>query len=120
MTALYRTGDIVGLTGKVRHDCRPDEDSGRVFVDIDGHHSALWLKLEQVTLIAPRIDVGERVRWTNGTTGFVKAADGDKLWVLSDAGHYVTWPSNEVTVVPPFQVDVLELPATPSDDQVGQ
>jgi len=101
MTALFRTGDIVGLTGKVRHDCRPDGDSGRVFVDIDGHHSALWLKLEQVTLIAPRIDVGERVRWTNSTTGVVKAADGDKLWVLSDAGHYVTWPAKEVAVVPP-------------------
>lgn len=101
MTALLREGDLVGLTGKVRHDCRPDDDSGRVFVEVEGHHSALWLKYEHVTLIAPRIDVGERVRWTNDTTGIVKAADGDKLWVFADTGQYVTWPAKEVAIVPP-------------------
>jgi len=106
MTALLREGDIVGLTGKVRHDCRPDEDSGRVFVDIDGHHSALWLKLEQVTLIAPRIDVGERVRWTNGSEGKVLASDVDKLWVKLADGSYVIWPAKEVTVVPPKVITI--------------
>lgn len=121
MTALLRTGDIVGLTGKVRHDCRPDEDSGRVFVDIDGHHSALWLKLDQVTLIAPRIDIGERVRWTNSTTGIVKAADGDKLWVLADTGQYVTWPAKEVTILvtQAADPDPVEPPPAPLDGKVG-
>lgn len=106
MTALLRTGDIVGLTGKVRHDCRPDEDSGRVFVDVEGHHSALWLKLEYVTLIAPRIDVGERVRWTNGNEGKVLASDVDKLWVKLDDGSYVIWPAKEVTVIPPKVITI--------------
>lgn len=121
MIALFRTGDIVALTGKVRHDCRPSEDSGRVFVDIDGHHSALWLKLEQVTLIAPRIDVGERVGWTNGATGEVKAADGDKLWVLSDEGNYVTWPAKEVVVLAKSAADPdpVEPPPDPLDGKVG-
>lgn len=121
MTPRLREGDLVGITGKVRHDCRPDDDSGRVFVEVDGHHSALWLKLDQITLIAPRIDVGERVRWTNDTTGVVKAADGDKLWVLSDAGQYVTWPAKEVTVLAQKAADpdpVEPLPV-PLDGKVG-
>ncbi len=121
MTALFRTGDIVGLTGKVRHDCRPDEDSGRVFVDIDGHHSALWLKLDQVTLIAPRIDVGERVRWTNGNEGKVLASDVDKLWVKLDDGSYVIWPAKEVAVLvqKAADPDPVEPPPAPLDGKVG-
>lgn len=109
MTALLREGDLVGLTGKVRHDCRPDDDSGRVFVEVEGHHSALWLKLEHVTLIAPRIDVGERVRWANGNEGRVLASDVDKLWVKLDDGTYLIWPAKEVTIVPP-NVLVIDKP----------
>ena len=109
MTALLREGDLVGLTGKVRHDCRPDDDSGRVFVEVEGHHSALWLKLEHVTLIAPRIDVGERVRWENGNEGRVLASDVDKLWVKLDDGTYLIWPAKEVTIVPP-KVLVIDKP----------
>lgn len=121
MTALLRTGDIVGLTGKVRHDCRRDEDSGRVFVDIDGHHSALWLKLEQVTLIAPRIDIGEHVRWTNGNEGRVLASDSDKLWVKLDDGSYVIWPVKEVTVLAQKAADLdpVEPPPVPLDGKVS-
>jgi hypothetical protein len=121
MTALLRTGDVVGLTGKVRHDCRPDEDSGRVFVDVEGHHSALWVKLEHVTLIAPRIDVGERVRWTNGAEAKVIASDADKLWVKADDGTYLIWPAKEVTVLvqKAADPDPVEPPPAPLDGKVG-
>lgn len=121
MTALLREGDLVGLTGKVRHDCRPDDDSGRVFVEVEGHHSALWLKYEHVTLIAPRIDVGERVRWTNGSEGKVLARDVDKLWVKLDDGSYVIWPAKEVTVIAPQAADPdpVEPPPAPLDGKVG-
>lgn len=121
MTALLREGDLVGLTGKVRHDCRPDEDSGRVFVDVEGHHSALWLELKHVTLIAPRIDVGERVRWTSGNEGKVLASDVDKLWVKLDDGSYVIWPAKEVSVITAQAADPdpVEPPPAPLDGKVG-
>ena len=118
-TPLLRTGDIIGLTGKVRHNQNNDDDF--VFIDIDGHHTALMLKSEKITLIAPRIDVGERVRWTNGSEGVVKAADGDKLWVLADTGQYVTWPAKEVTVLATHAADPdpVEAPPAPLDGKVG-
>lgn len=95
----YRKGDLVGLTGKVRHNEEEGEDF--IFVDVDGHHTALMIKPENLTLIAPRIDVGERVRWTNGHEGTVLASDVDKLWVKLDDGSYVIWPAKEVSVAPP-------------------
>lgn len=99
MTALFRTGDIVGLTGKVRHNQKSDD--GFVFVDVSGHHTALMIAPDTLTLIAPRIDVGERVRWTNGNVGSVLASDVDKLWVKLDDGSYVIWPAKEVAIADP-------------------
>lgn len=121
MSALLREGDLVGLTGKVRHDCRPDDDSGRVFVEVEGHHSALWLKYEHVTLIAPRIDVGERVRWTNGSEGKVLASDVGNLWVKLDDGSYVIWPAKEVAVLvtKAADPDPVEPPLAPLDGKIG-
>lgn len=119
MTALLRTGDIVGLTGKVRHNQNDDDDF--VFVDVDGHHTALMLKPEKISLIAPRIDIGERVRWTNGNEGKVLASDVDKLWVKLDDGSYVIWPAKEVMVITAQAAgpDPVEPPPAPLDGKVG-
>ena len=119
MTALFRTGDIVGLTGKVRHNQNDDDDF--VFVDVDGHHAALMLKPEKVSLIAPRIDVGERVCWTNGAEGVVIASHADKLWVMQDDGTYLIWPAKEVTVLvqKAADPDPVEPPPAPLDGKVG-
>lgn len=103
MTA-FRQGDIVSVTGKIRHTYNEDEKT--VFIDLDGYHSPIMLSVDRVTLIAPRIDVGERVRWTNNVVGEVKASDGDKLWVLTGVGQYVTWPAKDVTILPPDVVTV--------------
>jgi hypothetical protein len=120
MTHIYRTGDLVGLTGKVRHNHRHDEDSF-VFVDVAGHHSALMINPENLTLIAPRIDAGERVRWTNGNEGTVLASDADKLWVKLDDGSYVIWPAKEVTVLVLKAVDPepVEPAPAPLNGKVG-
>lgn len=119
MTAL-RKGDIVSVNGKVRHDHRPGEEDF-IFVDVDGHHTVLMLKPEAITLIAPRIDVGERVRWSNGNEGRVLASDSDKLWVKLDDGSYVIWPAKEVTVLVQRAVDPdpVEPPPAPFDGKVG-
>jgi hypothetical protein len=101
----FRKGDTVALTATVRHDYRPDDDAF-VFVDVASHHTALMLKADTMTLIAPRIDVGERVRWTNGNEATVLASDSDKLWVKADDGTYLVWPAKEVTIIPPVEPDV--------------
>lgn len=99
MTYQFRKGDTVALTAKVRHDYRPDDDAF-VFVDVVGHHAALMLKPDDMTLIAPRIDVGERVRWSNGNEATVLASDASMIWVKCDDGTYLVWPAKEVTIVP--------------------
>lgn len=123
MTALLREGDIVGLTGKVKYDFHPeaDADLNRVFVDVEGYHTTVLVKPEAVSLIAPRIDVGERVRWTNGNEGKVLASDVDKLWVKLDDGSYVIWPAKEVTVLAQKAADLdpVEPPPAPLDGKVG-
>lgn len=97
MTNRFRHGDIVCLTGTVRHDQNFDDNF--IFVSIEGHHSALMIGATDVTLIAPRIDAGERVRWTNGAEGRVLASDADQIWVKLDNGKYMIWPATEVRVV---------------------
>jgi len=97
MTNRFRHGDIVCLTGTVRHD--QNFDDKLIFVSIDGYHSPLMIGASEVTLIAPRIDAGERVRWPDGAEGRVLATDGDQIWVKLDDGQYDIWPALEVKVV---------------------
>lgn len=123
MIALFREGDLVGLTGKVKYDFRPeaDADLNRVFVDVEGYHTTVLVKPEAVSLIAPRIDVGERVLWTNGNEGRVLASDADKLWVKLDDGSYMIWPAKEVTVLvqKAADPDPVEPPPAPLDGKVS-
>ena len=124
MAYPFRKGDVVALTATVRHDYRPDDDAF-VFVDVAGHHAALMLKADTMTLIAPRIDVGERVRWTNGNEATVLASDSDKLWVKADDGTYLIWPAKEVKIVVAVAGPVEEAPPAdgpylpPLDGKVG-
>ena len=98
MTHNYRKGDKVSLLATVRYDQNGD---GYVHLEIDGHHSGAVLRPELLTLVAPRIDPGERVRWTNGFTGEAIASHNGSLWVLTEDGRYVVWPATEVTIVQP-------------------
>lgn len=120
MSRPYRKGDVVSVIGTIRHDYRPGEDNS-VFIDVDGHYGALLVSPEQVMLLAPRIDVGEHVRWTNGNEGRVLASDSDKLWVKLDDGSYVIWPVKEVTVLAQKAADLdpVEPPPVPLDGKVS-
>lgn len=128
MAHRFRKGDIVSITGKIRHDHSPGE--GFVMIDLDGYYQHISVAQETVTLIAPRIDPGEIVRWTNGKQGKVLASEGEKLWVKIDAPDdlddrsYVTWPVKEVVITspdlgaieaPPMAPDIVETIDGPAD-----
>lgn len=92
----YRKGDLVSVTGRVRHDFR--EDSEYVHIDIDGAiGSAAVLDPEKVHLVAPHIDPGREVE-LNGRPGVVVASSGKFLWVQVDDGKYDTWIAKAVRV----------------------
>ncbi|MCO5085109.1 MAG: hypothetical protein M9939_26465 [Mesorhizobium sp.] len=94
----FRKGDRVSVMGTVRHDQRGD---AQVFLDIDGYYSPVSVGAEEVTLVYPRLDPGDRVRWTNGVVAQVIAAADGFLWVKSDKGERWTWPATEVSFVVP-------------------
>lgn len=104
MTHIFRKGDVVSVTGTIKYD--QDEEAG-VFIDLDGYYSTIMLSPDRVTLLAPRIDVGERVRGKNFLEATVLARDVDKLWAKLDDGNYVIWTANEVTIVPPKAVCIV-------------
>jgi len=118
MNTPFRHGDIVCVTGTVRHNQNFDDNF--IFVTIDGHHSPLMIGANYVTLIAPRMDAGERVRWTNNAEGVVLATHSDQVWVKLDDGSYVVWPALEVKVVAEKASDEpLSPPPPPLDGRIG-
>lgn len=126
MTCLFRQGDTVSLSGKITYDQHDDDNS--VFINLDGYHSTVMVNASLASLVSPKIDTGDRVRWRNGKFGSAIACDAGSVWVRLDDGSSVIWPVNEVDVTPKAKPDLdeemrrlgLETPLTEQiDSKVG-
>lgn len=94
MAIKFRKGDVVSLQAVVRHDFAEGDDD--VTVDIDGAlRSDNWVKLQFVTIVRQKIEVGDRVEFhadpSDAETyhcGNVLAICNDHAWIDSGAEYF--------------------------------
>lgn len=97
----FRAGDRVSVPATIKFDQKGD---ATVFLEIDGCGSPTLVAATLVTMVRPRINVGEDV-WNANVeqAGKVVAKDGDWLWVSLTSGGtgFDTWHIDRVELTPP-------------------
>lgn len=92
----YRKGDKVSVLGIVKHNQNEDKN---IFVDVIGTHDTLWLKPEDMTLVAPMFEVGDKCQWASDPAigvaeddpiGTILAISDGHAWIDRGGGDYCT------------------------------
>lgn len=95
----YRKGDKVSILGIVQyppHYTDSPEDK-RVSIKVVNSFETLWMKPEDVTLVTPLFEVGDKCTWggapgsppTEPMRGTILAISGENAWI-DMGGVYVT------------------------------
>lgn len=103
MTRLFRQGDIVSVNFVVSRDQEPQHSLVPAYPAEWDSRPLFYFKPGDLTLVAPKIEVGNRVR-CRLQAGVVLAVDGPFVWVKRDDGDYVgsrytTWLARECEVL---------------------
>ena len=113
----FKRGDVVSVKGTVRWD--PAADDTYVYLRLEGGGSETSVKMEDVTLVQARFDVGEEVRYQRARAT-IKAIVGDHAWIEYADGPQEVVPLRGLERVPaPLPVEEMYRAPTPAEAVQG-
>lgn len=107
----FRKGDVVSICGTVEYDRgMTGDDTDMLFIKINGNYTSLGLTPNhfegaKLTLVLPRFDVGDSVRFKIGTDekyfyGIILAISDGHAWIDYQSGDYCTRLLTSIEIVP--------------------
>ena len=82
----FRKGDHVSIVGIVKHNVEAGE---KIFVELPGYHSDIWVSPDVLTLVQAHFDVGDKCQWAD-ITGIILAISDGHAWIDRGGGDYCT------------------------------
>lgn len=84
---LYREGDIVSLEAEVRFNQSTEYET--VYLSLG--YPSVGVPPKKISLVAPHLDEGDKVKHANGNYGTVIAIKERHVWVVDTIGSHHVW-----------------------------